>query len=150
MTDTPLVTAVDLGNAMINERFTRQMSKDETNIMVNLIMSRGSFKFKPEDDLPFSVKVALAHLSAHNVLYTDETVLMVSALCDRPGTVVMYCAVLKALEKKNGRAATLDDLCKEFPMGFPTEDALHSIWERQKARDGQYPDNFLDRSSAWE
>lgn len=85
---------------------------------------------------------------------SPTAVFFCAALCDRPGTLVLYAAALKALSIRLNKGAdeelTLRDVVTSgFPMGVPTEEEMHRIWEGQKAR-GERPDNWLDHQAAWE
>jgi hypothetical protein len=77
-----------------------------------------------------------------------------AALCDRPGTCVLYAAALKALSIRLKKGANEELSLNEvvvsgFPRGVPTQDELHRIWDGQKAYD-ERPDNWLDHPASWE
>lgn len=58
-----------------------------------------------------------------------------------PGTAVMY---LYALRSKF-TSVTMNDLANVFPEGFPTEDTLEKMWDKQKGYTyGAKVDNYLD------
>lgn len=85
---------------------------------------------------------------------SPTAIFFLSALCDRPGTCVLYAAALKALairlKKGKGDELTLSDVVTNgFPMGVPTNDELMRIWDGQKAY-SEKPDNWLDHQAAWE
>lgn len=58
-----------------------------------------------------------------------------------PGTAVMY---LYALRSKF-TSVTMNDLANVFPNGFPTEDTLEKMWDKQKGYTyNDSVDNYLD------
>jgi hypothetical protein len=126
------------------------MTKKATNVMLNLIVAGNKFKI-PDVPLPFGLKIAQVHSQANRVPVTEAALVMITALSDRPATVVMYVAVLKALADKLGHAATIADIAEAFPMGFPTEEALHRVWVEQKRHPhpSSGSDNWLDYAESW-
>ena len=143
-----LTTAIQVGAAIM--KLTPHPMNDLTSkVMLQLILAGEEFTFPSEPELPFIVAVAKKRCEHHAIPASDGALLMIAQLCDRPGTVVMYCAVLKALATKLNRAVQVPDLCDAFPMGFPNNDDLITVWDQQKVHDGAGPNNALDRASAW-
>lgn len=144
-----LRTARAVGEAMLAAP-QRPMDRTTSELMLKLIVAADTFSLPTDRDLPLGIQIAQRRAEVFGFPVTDAALLMVGQLCDRPGNIVLYCAVLKTLADRLGRAATISDLCEAFPWGFPDNDALTAIWDRQKARDGNGPDNWLDRAEAWQ
>lgn len=140
-------TATDVGNAILAAP-QHPMDNSSTETMPRLVVAGPAFKL-PDTAMPLAIQIAKTRLAAFNVPASDAAIVMIAQLCDRPGTIVLYCAALKVLADRLGRAATVSDLCEAFPMGFPDDEALTAIWDAQKVRDGKGPDNWLDRAEAW-
>lgn len=141
--------AITIGDQLLTTQDVRQMTLEETKILITLV-SRPDFTIPWDEGMvPQACGIARAHATVRGVEITDQNYLMIAAICDRPGTVVMYVAAMAALNAKLGHTATLTDLCEAFPVGFPTEEALTKIWDGQKVHDGNGPDNWLDRDEAW-
>src|SRR5690348_12997785 len=106
-----LTTTNAVGEAIVNSKSVfRRMDKHQSELLIHLA-TNPNFTFPKNIELPFSIKVGLAHLKAHGVPYTDGALMLLACMSDRPGTMVLYCTVLKYLADKLGRAATVDDLC---------------------------------------
>ena len=65
-------------------------------------------------------------------------------LTQRPGRAVMYLTYLQYWCKNNEvKELTIDIFCEKiFPMGFPKEEDLNKLWDKQKVQGT--PDNLLD------
>ena len=86
-----------------------------------------------------------------NVRYSYFTVLFLASLCTTPGAAVLWAWSLFRATVKGGaeKAITVYRLADSFPMGFPTDEAIHEAWDAQKGEPGSGIDNRLDRSEAW-
>lgn len=74
-----------------------------------------------------------------------SAILFVATIADRPGVLVMYASALAAL----GRSMTMDGLASTFPMGFPDDEHIRTMWDEQKGYLSGFPsDNTLDLLSA--
>lgn len=147
-------TAINIGNDMITTKKVRVMTEEESMVMISLIqMQQDLPPLDGEDKPPLAYQIADERLAFHNVPVERRVLLMIASLCDRPGTVVLYCAAVKAIAMKvlagEGKPVTFSHFIEAFPMGFPTEEELHRIWEAQKVHDDQPGDNWIDRPAAW-
>lgn len=79
----------------------------------------------------------------YKLKYTIPMLAFVCTLCDSPGKAVMWVHALKRLELKQGVTVNMEVLAHAFPMGFPTDAALHKLWDEQKGL-GEAKDNYLD------
>lgn len=84
-----------------------------------------------------------------NVRYSYFTVLFLASLCTTPGEAVLWAWSLFRATAKADKAIKVYDLADSFPMGFPTEEAIHEAWDAQKGEPGSGIDNRLDREEAW-
>lgn len=77
---------------------------------------------------------------------TPACLALLSYLCESPGAVVMYIYALRYLQvRDNIESIGMHELAQQFPMGFPTEEALSVLWEAQKGYAfGWKLDNILD------
>lgn len=67
-----------------------------------------------------------------------------------PGKIVMWAYTINRLYQRKRDMVTMDDLAHAFPIGFPTEQAEHELWDAQKARrHGQEGDNMVDKIETW-
>jgi hypothetical protein len=62
----------------------------------------------------------------------------------------MYCWYLQYESKKrNMKEISFDNFVEIFPMGFPSEDDLHRLWDAQKVHSERMSsDNLLDYPQA--
>jgi len=73
--------------------------------------------------------------------------LFIASISKTPGVAVMWTYTLKKMHQKYNKMLTTTELSYCFPMGFPTEDAMHEIWQGQKGEThGLKCDNILDSS----
>lgn len=145
----PLRTASEVAMAILSAK-SRSMTDEQTKVMLNLIVAGDKYAIPDIKELPLGLRIAKSRTMACGVPTTDAALVMITALCDRPGNIVMYCAVLKTLADRLGRAATISDICDAFPIGFPGDTEMTTIWDRQKNHDGHGSDNWLDRAEAWQ
>lgn len=96
-------------------------------------------KEQQEKELPkeaqqlFQYKVGAAHARRIGLSIRPWTLLFVSSLVDSPGKLVMYLHGLRRWQQLNfGRDIDMVRLGTVFPFGFPTDEALHSLWDEQK------------------
>jgi hypothetical protein len=142
-------TAIEIGEEILKAE-VRVMDKDEATSLAMLALTP-SEKPLPEKGVPLAVKIAQTRLAYHKVGCSPRVLLMIGILCDRPGTVMLYVAAIKALSARNGnQPVTFIQFIEGFPNGFPTEKELHRIWLGQKVTDGSPgSDNWIDRAEAW-
>lgn len=84
---------------------------------------------------------------------TEPMQVMVASTCKSVGVIIMYLTYLQYWAKKHDkRKLSTSDLSNIFPMGVPTEEALHKLWDAQKVkRTERNPigsDNLLDYQTA--
>lgn len=73
--------------------------------------------------------------------------IFIAYMCKTPGIAVLWAYTLKKMHQKHDKMLTTTELSYSFPLGFPTEDAMHEIWEGQKGHaHGLECDNILDSS----
>ena len=147
-------TATEIGNAMLQAK-KRRMSRDEALTLGQLLIASemGALdEDSAEAKWPTGARIAKAKLEWAGVPTTAGLCWAISAMSDRPGTVVLYCAAVKAIHDNVQRKVTIDDFFKNdsaFADGFVADTEVERIWDTQKVHDGKGPDNWLDRKEAW-
>lgn len=95
----------------------------------------------------FLYQVMAKRAEYYGLKYTVPLLAFVRYLCNSPGTGVMWVHALKRLEIKNGKQVDIEALSHAFPVGFPTDAALSTLWNAQKGIGGAV-DNYLDTVAA--
>lgn len=96
----------------------------------------------------FLYQVMAKRAEYYGLKYTVPLLAFVRYLCNSPGVWVMWIHALKRLEIKNGgKTVNIEALAHAFPVGFPTDAALSTLWNEQKGLDGAV-DNYLDTVAA--
>jgi hypothetical protein len=137
----------------------RQMTKDEQEIMVKVMLAENEGKGDellniPKEEIPTSVGFIRKSLKGRFTFeMNDAAQLMLAQIVKSFGEGIMYLTYLQYQAKKlNKRKLTVNDLATIFPMGFPTDGELHKIWDSQKVKrsDGNIngSDNLLDYQTA--
>jgi hypothetical protein len=82
----------------------------------------------------------------HDFELDERTLLFLCCICKSAGVSVMYIWYLQYKSKKrNIKEISLESFCEIFPVGFPSEDDLHRMWDNQKVLvKGMGSDNLLD------
>jgi len=143
--------AVEVGRAMLAAP-QHQMNEDASKVMAVLGLMEAAGEPLPDIFREmFAYKILDKRVEVHGLKVNDYLKAFIAVLCDRPGTVVLYAAALKAIQEDSAHEGETDLLkfCAAFPSGFPVESDLHKIWDAQKVHDGRAPDNWLDREEAW-
>lgn len=71
-----------------------------------------------------------------------------------PGRIVMWAYTMNRMYKRKaesiGGHLTMEDLSFCFPMGFPSEQEEHRLWDAQKGHcHGRKCDNMVDQMDTW-
>lgn len=150
-------TAVEVGNDMIGAKL-RPLTRDECKNFVLMATMREDPELPPDVPLPFGMQILQKRLAHHGVRAENRVMMLVTFLCDRPGTIVLYAAAIKAIAAKKTEPGpvTFNEFVEAFAIGFPTDEELNRIWDSQKVQHGdpgsdgvQRSDNWLDRDEAW-
>lgn len=149
---------------------TRQMTKKETNILLDLTLAEHSSKIpslpeitgegSPDNSLhtmmeimdeDFSCKVIQNRLREDKLKVSPATVILCSVLAQGiPGRAVAWAYTLYCILQATGKEITLEHFCSIFPSGFPTEEAYTKMWQNQKGFTHDIAaDNMLNKYS-WE
>lgn len=91
----------------------------------------------------FLFQVIQQRADMYKLKYTLPMLVFVRFICDSPGKAVMWVHALKRMEQDNHGEVSMNTLSYAFPMGFPTDAALHKLWDAQKGL-GDSVDNYLD------
>jgi hypothetical protein len=127
------------------------MDKETSEIFLSLVLSQiGTFDI-PENEKPFLYALMEKRISVlHDYKLDDRVLIFLSWICKSAGIGVMYCWYLQYESKKrNMKDISFDNFVEIFPMGFPSEDDLHRLWDSQKVLSkGMGSDNLLDYPQA--
>lgn len=148
-------TAVQVGNEMFAAKLD-PMTKEQAKTFISLLSMKediGDFGDMEEQGLkiPFAARVAEQRLQAAGIPVERRVLIMIAALAETPGVAVLYAAAAKAIYDRTKSLVTLRDFAdtEAFGMGFPSDEALHKIWDGQKGQGDEKVDNWLDRKEAW-
>lgn len=93
-------------------------------------------------------RIAEVRAAGYGLKITDALMAFIAVLAEgRPGTVVMYCALLRYVQlKRNLPLIGMDEFAFIFPVGYPNEQVLGILWDSQKGHvlGGDF-DNLLDK-----
>jgi len=131
----------------------RPMTKEESEsllICTMLEMQRGN-DWVPDDMPTYGTFLIMEDRIKRTPFKVDFTLMMfASSLCNTPGGAVTWAYTLCALAEKSGESPVgMDEFVQEFPMGIPTEDAMHACWDAQKEK-GAPLGNGYDDGENWE
>ena len=143
----------------IEELFAKEFEKTKkepmddfvSEMLVKLILSKNMSYSIPEGEKPFLYKLMEKRISViHDFELDERTLVFLCCICKSAGVCVMYVWYLQYESKKrNMKQISLEDFCEIFPMGFPSEDDLHRLWDSQKVlTKGMGSDNLLDYPQA--
>jgi|688.fasta_scaffold05151_34 hypothetical protein len=139
----------------IEELFAKEFEKTEkypmddftTEMLVKLTLSKNTSYAIPEGEKPFLYKLMEKRIEVlHDFELDERTLLFLCCICKSAGVSVMYIWYLQYKSKKrNIKEISLESFCEIFPVGFPSEDDLHRMWDNQKVLvKGMGSDNLLD------
>jgi hypothetical protein len=127
------------------------MDNETSEIFVKLILSKDSQYEIPDNEKPFLYRIMENRISVvHDYKVDDRVLLFLSFICPSAGVGVMYCWYLQYEAFKRGiDIITFEIFADIFGSGFPSEDALHKLWDEQKVkRQEMGSDNLLDYAKA--
>lgn len=143
--------AIDIGNEMLKAE-VRPLTKGEAAMLLKLLAVDIAGKQVDEVpdtvDFPLAYKILTSRAKWGGVDFTPNAAFFLSFVSSTPGEAVMYAAALKAVQTRAGGKVDLTTVIdRGFPMGVPTKEELHRIWDDQKVN--LTPDNALDHSNSW-
>lgn len=103
----------------------------------------GSWLLKTVLDDDFVFSVIKFRAKRYDLTITQSALMFIQYLSSSPAMGVMWVHALKRLEVKTGEKVTMLTLEKTFPNGFPTDEAMSMMWQKQKHLGGAM-DNYLD------
>ena len=115
------------------------MSETESRIFLASVLGSGPIP-KPVAST-FQYRLGLKRVEYMNLEYDPHALVFVCLMSATPATIVMYLSAFKC----DGMKLTMDNITSKFPHGFPSQDNLGLMWDKQKGVD---VDNELD-SIAW-
>jgi len=128
------------------------MSKEVGGMLMQLLMVEANNLDTPfEDDVPWQIKAVKKRAEVFNLKISNTAIVFITAVSDgNIGNMIMYVVYLKYLSNKyNIDEVTVTEIASTlFPMGFPSEEDMHMLWDKQKISGS--PDNLIDYPSAGE
>ena len=128
------------------------MSVEQSEIFLSMMLgelSQQSFDEIEEDfKNHFLWQVFTSRLEYYGVKVTPWAKTFIFSSCKNPGQVVMWTHALKRMNEDNPKQPiNMESLSNRFPVGFPTKERLHYLWDMQKvAPEGHsMMDNYLDQ-----
>ena len=122
---------------LLNQYPVVPMANDESQFLMVMLMHKEELVAQMKADLAheFMYTVLVKRLEFFNVKVEDAVVCALLALTrmSTPGRAALYVHTLTYLSKDKEQY-TLDDLCSDFPMGFPSDEALDDAWVAQKSQ----------------
>jgi hypothetical protein len=125
---------------------TMPMSREQTEVFLSLIMMEQKRAPMPEEALGFQYKVAAKRAAALGLDINPYALMMICILSNSVGNVVMYVTALTRYYHRVKQPIDTRLLAEAFPVGFPTSDELHRLWDEQK---GGYLDQRFDNLLDW-
>lgn len=120
---------------LLNQYPVVPLANDESQILILLLLHKEELVGRMKTDLAneFMYNVLVKRLEFFNVKVEDAVVcaLLVLTRMSTPGRAALYVHTLAHLSKDKEQY-TVEDLCSDFPMGFPSDDALDDAWVAQK------------------
>ncbi len=120
---------------LLNQYPVVPMGNDESQILMVMLIRKEELVTQIKADLAneFMYNVLVKRLEFFNVKVEDAVVcaLLVLTRMSTPGRAALYVHTLAHLSKDKEQY-TVDDLCSDFPMGFPSDEALDDAWVAQK------------------
>jgi hypothetical protein len=138
-----------------NKLRSHPMDEETTGLFLQLTFSgeHGKEVVIPEKEKPFLYKVIESRVKgAFTFILNDSRLIMfLCVIAKTPGTAIMYLTYMQYWAKqKNVNQITFDIFARDiFPMGFPSNEDLHLLWNAIKVkRENGGSDNLLDYQSA--
>ena len=120
---------------LLNQYPVVPLANDESQILILLLLHKEELVPQMKADLAneFMYNILVKRLEFFNVKVEDDVVCALLALTrmSTPGRAALYVHTLAYLSKDKEQY-TVEDLCSDFPMGFPSDEALDNAWVAQK------------------
>lgn len=135
-----------------NSMTLRQMDEFETEMLLTLLSSKPVSLDKVEKkDKQFLYQIIEKRVEyCFTFKIADARVILFLCIITKSaGIAIMYLTYLQYVcKKENIKELTFDKLMDIFPDGFPKDEALKSIWLKQKVKRDSGSDNLVDYQSA--
>lgn len=135
------------------------MSDANAEMLMKLLLAKGHIKKLtdiPDEGKPFIYQMLEKRIQHCFTFKVEDPrlILFLAMITETPGTAVMYLAFIQYWCKQTGvQMLDLETFCERiFPMGFPSEDDLHKLWDEQKVKREKGnggSDNLLDYATAY-
>ena len=127
------------------------MDDETTRTFIQIMMLPIEFSI-PQKEKPFLYQVIEKRIDGcFTFKITDaRLILLITIISETPGSAILYLWYLQYWCKKNQvEILSLNDFCEKiFPMGFPSKDDLHKIWDDQKVTIDNKSLNLVDINDA--
>ncbi len=132
-----------------------EMDNETTEILMRLINAKNKNFEIPENEKPFLYAVIEKRIKHcfQFIINDNRLILMLTQISKSPGAAIMILWYLQWwCANHDCKELDLEIFCEKiFPMGFPSQNALHSIWDSQKVKtsiENRGSDNLVDYASA--
>lgn len=109
---------------------TEPMSEDLSRVFLACML--GGINRDVIEDL-FIYKVINARADALGLEIEQSLIDFLTILCKSPGDATMFLSLLKN-EAVQGNSANMENFTMIFPMGFPNQNELSTMWDLQKVQ----------------
>lgn len=134
---------------------TEPMTPEQTETYITCLTAE---KTHGEDPIPEDFDGSQIHnimakrIKSSGADVSRWVIALLATLCNgRQGNAVLWAYACKQMHDKTRKKITMTELANFFPMGFPTEEAMHACWDSQKGYNMglKNVDNYLDSREAW-
>ncbi len=136
----------------------RPMHEHESEMFMNMFLMERVHKEKgtePPEKLRIEMRQTLPfqileqRLEQSNAKVTLPLLVFIAALCETPGMAVMWAWTLSFMAlQTGGKEIDFEFWTTYFPMGLPTDEEAHRVWDAQK-ESGKPLGNNLDDPDFW-
>lgn len=148
----------------IDQKSFRPMEMHESKAMISMTMTENQtggtslqeYLEKAKSAGFSAAAMLLPRLIKREVKITGEAAIWIATLCSRPGDVTMWAWSLFDYGRKHpDQTIKIMDLAQLMPMGVPSDNDYHKVWDAQKIPpvdhelSGCGTDNLLDHPSSW-
>ena len=96
-----------------------------------LILEKKNTEIPPDFKKQFMYQVLTKRAKSISLKMNVYSTALLALLSDRPGMAVMYLYYLKS-KTQDDSEVTMATITNLFPLGFPSDDEMSKLWEKQK------------------
>lgn len=130
----------------------KEMDRDLFELLGSLVIAKENIPI-PQKEKPFLFQIIEKRVEhCFQFIFTDNRpVLFLCAIAETPGSAILYLWYLQWwCANHDIKEVSLELFCERiFPMGFPSKEDLHKIWDNQKVKSKEGSiNNLIDYASA--